>query len=59
MMALVTAVIQLLMLVFKSWAERDAEKRKQQDELRQGWKEAVGSRDLSRINGAIDKLRRP
>ena len=55
--ALITAVIQLLILVFKSWSEWDAQKRKENEELRSGWKEAAKSGDLSIINGYIDKLR--
>lgn len=57
MWAAIAAVIQLLMLVFKNWSERDAEQRKKNEELRAGWKEAIQSRDLSTINASIDRLR--
>lgn len=55
--ALIAAIIQMLTLVFKSWMEFDAEKRKKQDEKRAGWKGAATSGDLSRVNGVIDRMR--
>lgn len=58
MTPLITAIIQLLVLVFKSWADRDAERRKANEESRIGWKDAAKSGDISRINAAIDKLRK-
>lgn len=57
MMALIAAVIQLLTLVFKSWLERDAELKKEQEAKREGWKQAVKSGDLSSINSSIARLR--
>lgn len=57
MVALIAAIIQLLTLVFKSWMEWDAQKKKDQADLRAGWKDAAKSGDLSTINAAIDRLR--
>ncbi len=57
MIALVTAGLQLLLLVFKSWTEWDAAKRKEQNDKREGWQDALKTRDLSAINAHIDRLR--
>ena len=57
MTALITAIVQLLILVFKGWADWDAEKRKKNEELRAGWKEVVKSGDSKRISDFLERLR--
>lgn len=58
MVALITSIIQLLLLVFKSWSEFDAEQKKKNEEKREGWKDAVKSGDISVINSTIDRMRK-
>lgn len=57
-MALAAAIINLLVLVFKSWMDADTERKKKNEELRLGWKDAAKSGDIARINSAIDRMRK-
>lgn len=53
----ITAIVQIVLLYFKEKAEKDVEKRKLKEEIRAEIYEALKSRDMSRVNGAIDRLR--
>jgi hypothetical protein len=50
-------VIQIIYLLLKNKFEKDAEKKKQMEELHVEAKEAIKSRDASRINSVVGRLR--
>lgn len=56
--AVVGAVLQLILFILKNSFEKDKEVKKQNDELQREAKDAILSRDASRITRAFDKLRR-
>ena len=58
MIQIIGAVIQIIFLVLKNKFEKDAEVRKQKEAMREEVESAIKSRDLSRINGCIDRLRK-
>lgn len=58
MIRIIGAVVELITFILKNIFERDAEVKKQNEELRQEAKDAILSRDASRITRAFDKLRR-
>lgn len=53
----VAGVIQILFLVLKNKFERDEAERKRKEALHEEAKDAVKSRDISRINSVIERLR--
>ena len=57
MWQVVVAILQIIYLVMKNSFEKDAQKRKQKEEMYVEAKEAVKSRDPSRIVGVVDRLR--
>lgn len=54
---LLIAVFKLLAAVWDDKKIKDAAEKKRKEDLREGWKEDLASRDLSRINARIDQLR--
>lgn len=54
---ILTALLQVVLLWFKEKYEKDVDKRKLKEEIRAEIYEALKSRDVSRINGAIDRVR--
>lgn len=57
MTQLIVGVIQIIFLILKNKFEKDAEVRKRREDLRVEAKEAIKSRDVSRINGLLGRLR--
>lgn len=57
MIALITAVVQLILLIINTKFEKDKEERKRKDELLTGWDKAVKSGDTTAINDMLIKLR--
>lgn len=57
MWQVIAGVIQIIFLFLKNKSEKDAEEKKRKDELYVEWKAAMASRDSSRINGVIDRVR--
>ncbi len=58
MMQIIGAVVELIIFVLKNVFEKNAEVKKQNEELRREAKDAIASRDASRITRAFDKIRR-
>lgn len=58
MMQIIGAVVELIIFVLKNVFEKNAEVKKQNDELHQEAKDAILSRDASRVSRVFDKLRR-
>lgn len=57
MMQIIGAVVELIVFILRNIFERDAEVKKQNEELRREAKDAILSRDTNRITRAFDKLR--
>lgn len=57
MWQVVAGVLQIIYLFMKNKFEKDAELRKQKEEIYVEAKEAIKSKDVSRINGVIDRMR--
>jgi hypothetical protein len=57
-LSLISGVIQIIFLIIKNVFERNADKKKKKAELKNEAVEAVKSRDISRINVVIGKLRK-
>ena len=57
MWAAISAVLQILYLIFKNKFERDAEERKRKEALSGEATTAIVNRDLSAINSVLGKLR--
>ena len=58
MWAVISGVVQILYLLLKNKFEKDAELKKKKEELHVEAKEAIGSRDVSRINTLLTELRK-
>lgn len=58
MMQIIGAVVELIVFILRNIFERDAEVKKQNEELRREAKDAILSRDASRITRVLDNLRR-
>ena len=58
MMQIIGAVVELIIFILKNAFEKNAEVKKKNDDLRQEAKDAILSRDASRITRVFDKLRR-
>ena len=56
--SLIGAVLQVVFLILKNKFEKDEAVRKQKEAMRAETEDAIKSRDLSRINSCIDKLRK-
>ena len=52
------AALSLIFLIIKNLFEKDATVRKQNDDLHKEAKDAILSRDPSRVTSVFDKLRR-
>lgn len=57
MMQIIGAVVELIVFILRNIFERDAEVKKQNEELQREAKDAILSRDANRITRAFDKLR--
>lgn len=53
----ITAVLQIIYLIFKNRFEKDAEEKEKKRLLYEEAKGAIASRDVSRINNVLGKLR--
>lgn len=58
MMQIVGAVVELIIFILKNVFEKNAEVKKQNEELHREAKDAILSRDASRVSRVFDKLRR-
>jgi hypothetical protein len=58
MMQIIGAIVELIIFILKNAFENNAEVKKQNDELHKQAKDAILSRDASRISNVFDKLRR-
>lgn len=58
MMQIIGAVVELIVFILRNIFERDAEVKKQNEELQREAKDAILSRDASRITRVLDNLRR-
>lgn len=58
MMQIIGAVVELIVFILKNIFEKNAEVKKQNEELRREAKDAILSRDASRITRVLDNLRR-
>lgn len=57
-MQIIGAVVELIVFILRNIFERDAEVKKQNEELQREAKDAILSRDASRITRVLDNLRR-
>lgn len=57
MWAVISGVIQIIYLLLKNKFEKDAELKKKKEELHVEAKEAIKSRDASRITSVLDRMR--
>ena len=58
MMQIIGAVVELIIFILKNVFEKNAEVKKQNEELHREAKDAILSRDASRVSRVFDKLRR-
>lgn len=58
MMQIIGAVVELIVFIFKNIFENNAEVKKKNEELHKEAKDAILSRDASRVSRMFDKLRR-
>lgn len=58
MLKIIGAVFELVVFILKNILEKDAQTRKENDELRKQAKDAIISGDANRITNVFDKLRR-
>lgn len=58
MMQIIGAVVELIIFILKNVFEKNATVRKQNDDLHKEAKDAILSRDPSRVTSVFDKLRR-
>lgn len=58
MIALLTAVAQLIFLVLNTKFEKDKEEKARRDEILTDWDKAIKTGDVAAINSFIDKLHR-
>ena len=52
---IVGAIIKLLVLIFKTWLERDAEKKKQKQEAIKDVQNGIKEQDPAKITAGFDK----
>lgn len=57
MVALITAVIQLVFLILNTKFQKDSEERKRRDELLTDWDKAIKSGDTDKINALLVAIR--
>lgn len=57
MWQVIAGVLQIVFLIIKNNFEKDAEKRKKNEVVYVEAKDALKSRDVSRVNGILDRLR--
>ena len=57
MWGVIGGVIQIIFLLLKNKFEKDAELKKKKEDLRVEVKEVIKSRDVSRINDLVSRLR--
>lgn len=57
MWQVIVGILQIVYLLLKNKFEKDVDIKKQKEELHVEVKEAIKSRDVSRINGCIERLR--
>ena len=58
MMQIIGAIVELLIFIIKNVFEKNAQVKKDNEELHREAKDAILSRDASRITRVFDKLRR-
>ena len=58
MMQIIGAIVELLIFIIKNVFEKNAQVKKDNEELHREAKDAIISRDASRISNVFDKLRR-
>ena len=56
MIAIISAVLQILHLLLKNWFEKDEQERKRKESLREEASKAILSRDVDRMATVLDKL---
>jgi len=57
MMQIIGAIVELLIFIIKNVFEKNAQVKKDNEELHREAKDAILSRDASRISNVFDKLR--
>lgn len=57
MWAVISGIIQIIYLIIKNSFERDAELRKKKEELYIESKDVIKSRDISKINNLLTRIR--
>lgn len=57
MLQTIGAIIQLIVLIFSKWGERDAEKKAEKAQLQKELTNAIASKDTSAITSVLDRLR--
>jgi len=57
MMQIIGAIVELLIFIIKNVFEKNAQVKKDNEELHREAKDAIISRDASRISNVFDKLR--
>ena len=58
MWSAITGIVQIIFLLLKNKFEKDADEKKRKEDLHDESKTAIVSRDVSRINIVLDKLRK-
>lgn len=58
MLKIIGAVVELIIFILKNLFEKNAQVKKENEELHKHAKDAILSRDASRISSVFDKLRR-
>jgi len=58
MMQIIGAIVELLIFIIKNVFEKNAQVKKDNEEIHREAKDAIISRDASRISNVFDKLRR-
>ena len=58
MIAIIGGIIQLLLLIFSKWAEKDAEKKVKKETLQKELTNAIKDRDISALNALTQRINR-
>lgn len=58
MLQTIGAIIQLILLIFSKWAEKDEAKKQKKEKIQKELADAIKDKDTSAINAAIGRINR-
>lgn len=58
MLKIIEGIIAVVFLLLKNSVEKEQERKKENEQLLKDWKDALNSKDKSRITAVIDRMRK-